>query len=54
MLLYVDDIFIVGKNISNIDKLKKQLGELFATHDMGAAKQILGIRIMHDSRGAFQ
>lgn len=48
LLLYVDDMLIVGKNISMIDRLKKQLGESFAMKDMGAAKQILGIRIMRD------
>lgn len=31
-----------------IDRLKKQLSESFAMKDMGAAKQILGIRIMRD------
>ena len=46
MLLYVDDMLIVGKNVSRIDRLKKQLGESFAMKDMGAAKHILGIRIM--------
>lgn len=34
------------KNISNIDKIKKQLGKSFAMKDMRAAKQILVIRIM--------
>ena len=38
MLLYVYDMLIVGKNVSMIDRLKKQLGESFAMKDMGAAK----------------
>ncbi|KAL9252210.1 Retrovirus-related Pol polyprotein from transposon TNT 1-94-like protein, partial [Drosera capensis] len=46
LLLYVDDMLIVGKDISRIDKLKKQLGEQFTMKDMGPAKQILGIRII--------
>ncbi|CAJ2671557.1 unnamed protein product [Trifolium pratense] len=50
LLLYVDDMLIVGKNISNIDRLKKQLGESFAMKDMGEAKQILGIRITRDRK----
>ena len=29
LLLYVDDMLIVGKNVSKIDRLKKQLGESF-------------------------
>jgi len=48
MLLYVDDMLIVGKDISMINRLKKQLSESFAMKDMGAAKKILGIRIMRD------
>nr|KYP45753.1 Retrovirus-related Pol polyprotein from transposon TNT 1-94 [Cajanus cajan] len=38
LLLYVDDMLIVGKDVSRIDRLKKQLGESFAMKDMGAAK----------------
>ncbi|RDX62866.1 hypothetical protein CR513_58763, partial [Mucuna pruriens] len=41
-------MLIVGKSISRIDRLKKQLSESFAMKDMGAAKQILGIRIIRD------
>ncbi|RDX83892.1 hypothetical protein CR513_35145, partial [Mucuna pruriens] len=48
LLLYVDDMLIDGKSNSRIDKFKKQLSESFATKDMGAAKQILGIRIIRD------
>jgi hypothetical protein len=36
-------MFIVEKNISNIDMLKKQLGEFSGMKDMGTTKQILGI-----------
>ena len=48
LLLYVDDMLIIGKNVSMIDRLKEQLGKSFAMKDMGAAKQILGIRIIRD------
>ncbi|KAL9256813.1 Retrovirus-related Pol polyprotein from transposon TNT 1-94-like protein [Drosera capensis] len=50
LLLYVDDMLIVGKDIFRIDRLKKQLGESFAMKDMEPAKQILGIRIMRDRK----
>jgi len=49
-LLYVDDMLIVGKDISIIDRLKKTLGESFAMKDLGAAKRILGIGISRDRR----
>lgn len=41
-------MLILGKNISNVDMLTKKLGESFAMKDMGAVKQVLGIRITHD------
>ena len=50
LLLYVDDMLIVGKNVSMIDRLKEQLGKSFAMKDMGAAKHILGIRIIRDRK----
>jgi transposase InsO family protein len=48
LLLYVDDILIVGKNVSRIAKLKKELSKSFAMKDLGSAKQILGMRIERD------
>ncbi|KAL9253449.1 Retrovirus-related Pol polyprotein from transposon TNT 1-94-like protein [Drosera capensis] len=50
LLLYVDDMLIVEKDISRINTLKKQLGQSFAMKNMGPAKQILGIRIMRDRK----
>lgn len=51
LLLYVDDMLIVGRNIGRIAQLKKDLRNFFAMKDLGPAKQILGIRITRD-RGA--
>nr|GFC66172.1 retrovirus-related Pol polyprotein from transposon TNT 1-94 [Tanacetum cinerariifolium] len=51
LLLYVDDMLIVGKNIRRIAQLKRDLSKSFAMNDLGLAKQILGIRIFRD-RGA--
>ena len=48
LLLYVDDILIVGRNVSRIDSLKKQLRKFFAMKDLGLVKRILGIRIERD------
>ena len=45
LLLYVDDILIVGINVSRIDRLKKQLSKSFAMKDLGPAKKILSIII---------
>ena len=43
LLLYVDDMFIAGSSIEEINNLKKQLSKQFAMKDLGAAKQILGM-----------
>ncbi|RDY03953.1 hypothetical protein CR513_12375, partial [Mucuna pruriens] len=48
LLLYVDDMLIVGKSVSKIDRLKKQLSESFSMKDLEASKQIIGIRITRD------
>lgn len=43
LLLYVDDILIVGSNMQEINNVKQQLSEHFAMKDVGATKHILGI-----------
>ena len=48
LLLYVDDMLIAGSSIEEIDNLKKQLSKQFAMKDLGATKQILGMRIIRD------
>jgi hypothetical protein len=48
LLLYVDDMLIVGKNAERINQLKTELSKSFAMKDLGPAKQILGIRITRD------
>ena len=48
LLLYMDDILIVGRDIGKIDKLKKELSKSFEMKDLGSASQILGIKISRD------
>ena len=48
LLLYVDDMLIVGQDTSKISKLKSELSKSFSMKDLGPAKQILGIRIVRD------
>ena len=45
LLLYVDDMLIVGKDKAQINRLKSDLSKSFAMKDLGATKQILGMRI---------
>lgn len=46
--LYVDDMLVVGKDISKIDRLKKELSKSFDMKDLGAAQHILGMKISRD------
>ena len=46
--LYVDDMLIAWSNIEEINNLRKQLSKQFTMKDLGATKQILGIRIIRD------
>ena len=43
-------MLIVGQSTSRIDKLKHELSKCFAMKDLGAANQILGIRILRDRK----
>jgi ATP-binding cassette subfamily B (MDR/TAP) protein 1 len=48
LLLYVDDMLIVGRDKTKIDALKKALSKSFAMKDLGAVKNILGMKIVRD------
>ena len=48
LLLYVDDMLIVGFSIEEINNLKKQLSKQFAMKDLGDAKQIIGVKIIRE------
>ena len=50
LLLYVDDMLIVGGCKQEIDKLKRELSEEFTMKDLDAPKQILGMRITRSNR----
>ena len=49
MLLYVDDMLVAG-SMQDINVLKIKLAKSFAMKDLGAAKQILGMRITRDRK----
>ena len=50
LLLYVDDMLVVGSNIEDINVLKRKIAKSFAMKDLGVAKQILGMRITRDKK----
>jgi ATP-binding cassette subfamily B (MDR/TAP) protein 1 len=50
LLLYVDDILIVGKNVLRITRLKKYMSKSFAIKYLGPTKCILGMRTETDKK----
>jgi hypothetical protein len=50
LLLYVDDMLVVGSNMQDINVLKIKLVNSFAMKDLGVAKKILGMRITRDKK----
>ena len=50
LLLYVDDMLIVGQNASMIGDLKKDLFKAFDMKDLGLARRILGMEITCDRK----
>ena len=50
LLLYVDDMLIEGQDAGVIGNLKKDLFKTFDLKDLGLARQILGMQILHDRK----
>ena len=48
LILYVDDILLMGNNIPMLQDVKSYLGRCFAMKDLGEAAYILGIKIYRD------
>ncbi|GAA0187040.1 hypothetical protein LIER_34328 [Lithospermum erythrorhizon] len=48
LLLYVDDMLIVGKNMNTIKELKCQLSKAFKMKDLESARYITGMEIKRD------
>ncbi|GJW57416.1 retrotransposon protein, putative, ty1-copia subclass [Tanacetum coccineum] len=48
LILYVDDIIIMGNHIPSLQSVKDYLGRCFAMKDLGEATFILGIKIYRD------
>jgi Reverse transcriptase (RNA-dependent DNA polymerase) len=47
ILVYVDDIIIIGNNEENIQHIKKQQKDMFDIKGLGYLKYFLGIEIAH-------
>jgi Reverse transcriptase (RNA-dependent DNA polymerase) len=48
LMVYVDDILITSKNVTTVQAVKKELGDIFNVRDLGEAKFFLGMEIVRD------
>ena len=48
LILYVDDILLIGNDIEFLDSIKGYLNKIFSMKDLGEAAYILGIKIYRD------
>ena len=48
LILYVDDLLLLGEDLSKIEDIKRQLGKLYQMKDLGPTPSYLGIRITRD------
>ena len=48
LVLYVDDILLIGNNIQMLEIVKSSLRKIFSKKDLGEATYILGIKIYRD------
>jgi hypothetical protein len=53
VLVYVDDIIVVGNNLKQIQELKTYLGNCFKLKDLGVLKYFLGIEVACSAQGIF-
>ncbi|KAJ0533037.1 putative RNA-directed DNA polymerase [Helianthus annuus] len=51
ILIYVDDVIMVGNNLAKIQEIKTCLHDQFSIKDLGPLKYFLGIEVARTSRG---
>ena len=48
LISYVDDLLLLGEDLSKIEDVQHQLGKLYQMKDLGPASSYLGIQITRD------
>ena len=48
LVLFVDDMLIMCKNLEKVLAFKKEIAQEFAIHDLGEVMDFLGCRIVRD------
>jgi len=51
LIMYVDDIIIIGDDIQEISTLKHRLGDEFEVKDLGEMKYFLGMEVARNKQG---
>lgn len=51
ILIYVDDVIVVGSNLEQIQQTKRRLDEAFGIKDLGQFKYFLGIEVAKIQEG---
>ena len=50
LVLYVDDILLIGNNVAELSTVKVWLASIFDMKDLGEASYILGIKLIRDRK----
>ena len=50
LILYADDILLIGNNFEMLSKVKIQLATQFQMKDLGETQYVLGIKIIRDRK----
>ena len=53
LLLYVDNMIIIGDDLSGIQELKDFLSQQFEMKDLGHLSYFLGLEIIHSTDGLY-
>jgi hypothetical protein len=53
LLLYVDDMLIIGDNSEHISHVKQHLGKEFQMSDLGPLSYFLGMEVQQTSKGSY-
>lgn len=51
LIVYVDDIILIGDNVTEMDRLKKSLALEFEIKDLGSLRYFLGMEVGRSKRG---